>query len=168
VFQIGDKIVHPNYGAGIVIEIKERRTLGTGNRYYSIALLGQPETILMVPVGTEEDRGLRPLISESKLRRIWRILRDEPGELPSDHNKRYKLLIDKLHQGDIYQIAEVVRDLAWRKQAKRHLTTRGKRVYEKGLTLLASEVAGVQEEDLEVAEMQISNRLSASIANAAT
>lgn len=164
-FQVGDTVVHPQYGAGVVTEIRERRSLGDGKRYYSIELLGQAETVVMVPVKNEKEVGLRPPIMRSRLSRLWRILRADPKLLPVDHDERYELLKEKLRGGNIFDIAEVVRDLAWRREQKRRLTIRGKRLYDRGVNLLASEIAGVEGEDLEAAETQISDRLEARMAS---
>ena len=166
-FHIRDAVVHPNYGTGVITEIRERHILGQGKRYYSIDLLGEPGTTVMVPVGKEERVGLRPPISKKGLSRLWRILRAKPEDLPSDHKKRYALIQEKLHEGDPFQIAEVVRDLAWRREEKRRLTTVGKRLYDTGLGFLASELAAVQGSDVDAAEAQIAERLEASVASAA-
>jgi CarD family transcriptional regulator len=163
-YQVGDMVVHPDYGTGVVTEVKRRSSLGAGKRYYSIELLGHAETVVMVPVGAEERFGLRTPIPRSRVGQVWRVLRADPNALPSDHNKRYALLKDKLAGGDVFEIAEAIRDLAWRKKEKRHLTTRGKRLYERAMMLLASEIAGAQGEDLETAEIEIASKLSASIA----
>ena len=136
-------------------------------RYYSIELLSQRETTVMVAVRNEEKVGLRSPIAGPKLKRLWRILRAGPRTLPSDHNKRYALLKEKLQDGDVLELAKVVRDLAWRQGERQGLTMRGKRLYEESLELLASEVAGAQGSDFAVAEAQISDRLAASIADAA-
>jgi CarD family transcriptional regulator len=151
-----------------VREVKEIAFLGNAKkRYYSIELLSQPETTVMVAVNNEKKIGLRSPITQSKLKRVWRILRAGPRTLPSDHNKRYALLKEKLRDGDIFEIARVLRDLAWRQEKRRSLTVRGKRLYEESLELLASEVAGAQGSDFDVAEAQISDRLASSIAGAA-
>ena len=166
-FKVGDTVVHPGYGAGVVTDVKEMAFLGNERkRYYSIELLSQPETTVMIAVRNEEKIGLRSPISQSKLKRLWRILRAGPRTLPSDHNKRYALLKEKLHDGDILEIAKVLRDLAWRRENRRSLTTRGKRLYEESLELLASEVAGAQGSEFDIAEAQIADRLAASIAGA--
>lgn len=166
IFQVRDAVVHPNYGTGVITEIKERHILGPGKRYYSIDLLGEPGTTVMVPVGKEERVGLRRPIPEKGLSRLWSILRAEPEDLPGDHKQRYELIQEKLQDGDFFQIAEVVRDLAWRREEKRHLTTVGKRLYETGLGFLATELAAVQGSDVDTAEGQIAQRLEASIASA--
>jgi RNA polymerase-interacting CarD/CdnL/TRCF family regulator len=162
-FRIGDAVIHPSYGVGIVIEIKERRTLGNGKRYYSLELLGEPGTVVMVPVGAEERMGLRLPIAESQLGKVWRVLASDPNELPSDHDQRCELLNNKLCGGDVLKIAEAVRDLAWRKEEKRHLTIRGKRLYERGMALLAGELASVRGDDLQAAEYRISEALDKSL-----
>jgi CarD family transcriptional regulator len=110
-------------------------------------------------VGKADDVGLRPVITEAKLKQIWNILRADPNELPSDHNKRYDRLKTKLYSGDILKVAEVLRDLAWRREEKRRLTMRGKRLYNKGMEFLSAEVAGAQDSNVEEAESKISEML---------
>jgi CarD family transcriptional regulator len=166
-FDVGDTVVHPGYGAGVVTEIKKLGLLtDEAKRYYAIELLSQPGTTIMVPVRDTDKVGLREPISHAQLSRVWRILRKAPGELPSDHNKRYALIKEKLHGGDVVEIAEAMRDLAWRREEKRHLTTRGKRLFDRGMAFLASEVAGVQGTDLESAHAEISDRLATSVSTA--
>ena len=167
-FKVGDTVVHPGYGTGFVTDVKEIAFLGNEKkRYYSIELLSQPETTVMVAVRNEKKVGLRTPITRTRLKRVWRILRAGPRTLPSDHNKRYALLKEKLLDRNIFEIAKVLRDLAWRRENRRSLTIRGKRLYEESLELLASEVAGAQGSDFDIAEAQISDRLAASIADAA-
>jgi CarD family transcriptional regulator len=165
-FQIGETVVHPHYGAGVITEIQERHSLGPSRRYYSIRLLGDLQTTVMVPLGKEESVGLRQPIAKAGLSRLWRILRGEPQSLPDEHKKRYAVIEGKLHEGDVFQIAEAVRDLAWRREEKRSLTKVGERLYEAGLGFLASELAGVQGSDVNAAEAQIAERLEASIGSA--
>jgi CarD family transcriptional regulator len=166
-FQVKEAVVHPNYGTGVITEIRERHSLGQGKRYYSIDLLGEPGTTVMVPVGKEESFGLRRPIPKSRLGHLWHILCAEPDVLPSDHKQRYAVIQEKIQDGDLFQIAEAVRDLAWRREEKRRLTQVGKRLYETGLGFLASELAAVQGSDVDTAEAEISERLEASVANAA-
>jgi len=165
-FQVGETVVHPQYGAGVITEVQERHSLGPTRRYYSIRLLSDSQTTVMVAVGKEESVGLRQPISRARLSRVWRILRGEPQALPDEHKKRYAVIEGKLREGDVFQIAEVVRDLAWRREEKRNLTRVGSRLYETGLEFLASEIAGVQDGDVDAAEAQIAERLDASIGSA--
>jgi CarD family transcriptional regulator len=163
-YQVGDTIVHPHHGAGVVTEIKELRFFGkNGKRYYSIQLMSEPGTTVMVPVRNADEVGLRPPITTAKLGRVWRRLRAQPEILPSDHNERYRLVREKLHDGDILQIAEVLRDLSWKDCQGRKLTSEGKRLYDKGMRLLASEIAAAQGSDLTAAQVSISRALDENV-----
>jgi CarD family transcriptional regulator len=159
VFDIGDKVFHPVHGAGHVVEVRERRSLGKAKRYYSIELLGQPKTLLMVPVKDAQDIGLRASISRSELYLVWGVLRSDPETLPTDHEQRYEVLKDRLRGGDVLQIAAALRDMAWREEQERRLTKQGKRLYDESLMLLAGEVAITQDSDLSTAEAQIMDTL---------
>jgi CarD family transcriptional regulator len=164
-FTIGDTVVHPNYGAGIITDIREHEFLDVEKKpYYSIQLLSSPETTVMVAVQNEQEAGLRPTVSQSRLSRVWRILSSKPEQLPTDHNKRYDALKEKLYSGNVLRIAEVLRDLTWRNEQRRKWTTRGKRLYDRGIQLLAGEVAGSRHWDVDAAKERISRALSRSMA----
>jgi CarD family transcriptional regulator len=159
-FSIGDTVIHPHHGAGVVTEIKEISFFGNeARRYYSIKLLSEPGTVVMVPVRDADKVGLRPPMSTPELSRMWHRLRAEPESLPTDHTERYRVVREKLHDGDVLQVAEVVRDLSWKDQQVRKLTSEGKRLYDKGMRLLASEVAAIQGGDLDDAQARISETL---------
>jgi CarD family transcriptional regulator len=163
VFQIGDKVFHPIHGAGTITEVKERRSLGSARRYYSISLLSQPKTVLMVPVKTAQEIGLRRPLPQSDLALVWSVLKDDPETLPTDHEQRYELLKDRMREGNALHIAAAVRDMAWREETERRLTKQGKQLYEESLTLLAGEVAIAQDSDLAAAEAQIVETLRESV-----
>lgn len=163
IFKAGDAIIHPIRGAGVVVRIEERQWRGSNDLYYRIKLLGQPGTRLIIPISAVETLGLRRAIPHSKLKQVWRVLRADPGTLPADHKERYELLDNKLHTGDVFQVAEAVRDMAWRQQREGHLTTMGKQRYEEGMKMLAGELAAVQGVDLDDAETQIRAELMESL-----
>ncbi len=162
-FKAGDAIIHPVRGAGVVVRVEERRWRGNSELYYRIELLGQPGTSLMVPISAAETLGLRRVIPQSKLDRVWRVLRAAPRTLPANHKERYELLDDKLHAGDVFQVAELVRDMTWRQQREGSLTTTGKQRYEEGMKILAGEIAAVQGVDLDDAEAQVRAKLRESL-----
>jgi CarD family transcriptional regulator len=164
-FEIGDTVTHPNYGAGIITDIRELEFLDVEKKpYYTIQLLSQPETTVMVALRNAQEVGLRPTVPQSRLSRIWRILRSRPKQLPSDHSQRYEMLKEKLYSGNALRIAEVLRDLAWRRERKKKLTVRGERLYDRGMELLAGEIAGTRHWDVDAAEDRISRTLSQNIA----
>jgi RNA polymerase-interacting CarD/CdnL/TRCF family regulator len=159
-FEIGDTVVYPARGTGIVTDITELKRNGGSKKYYNIQFIDRPETTLMLPVGTAEERGVRPTAGQRKLKRVWSRLRDEPEKLPSNYKSRHKMVRTQLHSGDIMEIAKAVRDMAWRQQnTKKGLTNRGRRLYQKGLTLLAEEVAAIKDIDLPDARSRIWDRL---------
>jgi len=162
-FKAGDAIIHPVRGAGVVVRVEKRQWRGSNTLYYRIELLGQPGTSLMIPISAAETLGLRRVIPRSKLDRVWRVLRAAPRTLPANHKERYKLLDDKLHTGDVFQVAEAVRDMTWRQQREGSLTTIGKQRYEEGMKILAGEIAAVQGVDLNDAEAQVRTKLRESL-----
>jgi CarD family transcriptional regulator len=165
-FKAGDAVVHPARGAGIVTGVEKREWHDTLQQYYQIRLLGQLDTRLMIPTSTANKIGLRRVIPRSKLKRLWRVLLSDPDMLPDEHKERYQLLKEKLVTGDVFQIAEVVRDMAWRERRNRSLTTVGRQMYEKGIRFLAGEVAAVQDMDFADAEGEVKRTLLASLSSA--
>jgi CarD family transcriptional regulator len=163
-FQLGDKIIHPGYGAGTVVEIKELSCLGSDKLYYSVELLDESKTQVWIPIKDAGKRGLRYPTPKSQLSRIWLALQSEPETLSSDHKERYEFLHEKLCGGDILQIVEVVRDLFWKDHRACRLTIAGRRLYERGLWLLTGEVAAVQGCAFAAAKAMIADRLNASLA----
>jgi RNA polymerase-interacting CarD/CdnL/TRCF family regulator len=159
-FAVGDRVVHPRYGAGEVVEIKALAYLGRERKtYYSIDLLSDPGTTVMVPVRDEQKVGLRPPIAPSRMRRVWHVLGSAPQTLPSDHKERYALVQDKLQGGDTFRIAEAVRDMAWRREQKRSLTIEGKRLYDRAIKFLSAELAASRSSDPSAVEAEISQVL---------
>jgi len=153
-FKVGDVVVHPARGAGVIAGIEEFERNGNPRRYYRIELVAKPGISLMVPIKEAETIGLRHAVSQSKLSKVWHVLRACPRALPDDHKKRYGLLEERLRSGDILQVAEAVRDLIWR-QREIGLTGKGRRFLQRALTVLAGEIAAVQGIGVEEAEAQI-------------
>jgi len=164
VFQIGDVVVHPGYGVGKVVDIEKLSCLGSDKRYYSIRLVADAGTQVWVPVQEAEGRGVRRPIPRSQLKEIWRALRAKPEPLPSEHQKRYGIVRQKVDDGDSLQIAEALRDLSWKDYHVRSLTSEGKRLYDKAMKLLATEVAVVQGSDRKTVESELSRVLNENVA----
>jgi CarD family transcriptional regulator len=154
-FKTGDAVFHPVRGAGVVTDIRERSWNGEECRFYRIDLLGLPDTQVMIPTSSAGEVGLRRAMSRTKLKKVWRVLRDDPQKLPKDHKSRYAVIREKLQTGDAFEVAKAVRDMTWRRHQRGKLTIRGKRIYEKALMLLAGEIAAVQEIELEEAEEKV-------------
>ena len=163
-FQVGDTVIHPAYGAGLVVKIAKLQCLGSGKLYYSIELSDELKTNVWIPVQDAEVKGLRRPTPTSQLGRIWRVLRARPEALSTDPEARSLSLQEKLRGGDIFRIAEVVRDMYWKDHRVRRLTMAGKDLYDRGLMLLTSEVAVMQDSGFAAAQAVIWGILSASLA----
>jgi RNA polymerase-interacting CarD/CdnL/TRCF family regulator len=100
-------------------------------------------TMLMIPTSVAEKLGMRCAISQSDIKRLWRILLATPRSLPDRYKDLRYLLQGKLGTGDIFQVAEAVRDMVWR-QWKNHLSATAKRLYEEGIRLLVGEIAAAR------------------------
>jgi RNA polymerase-interacting CarD/CdnL/TRCF family regulator len=162
-FQVGEAVVHPGYGPGKVVDIERLSLSDRDKRYYKIRLLDQAETMVWIAVRDAEEKGVRCPVPRSRLSKVWRLLRGKPADLPSKHQERYEVVREKIENGDVLQIAEALRDLRWKAYHVRSLTIEGKRLYEKGMMLLATEVALVQGSDTGTVESQISDVLGENI-----
>ncbi len=161
-FNTGDAIVHPTRGVGVVVDIQEREWQGNSSKYYQIELLGrEPSLQLMVPIEEAGELGIRRAIEKSEVEEVWRVLLSAPDDLPENHKTRHALLRDRLHAGDVFQVAEVLRDLTWRRKEEDHLTTRGRRIHKEALMFLAGEIAAAEGIDVADAESLIRERLRA-------
>jgi CarD family transcriptional regulator len=158
-FQVGDAVVHPIHGAGVVTDIEELKRREGSTKYYKIKLLGPVHTSLRIPVQVAKERGLRHAIRQSRLGQVWRVLCAAPKKLPANYKERYQVVESSLRTGKILRIAEAVRDMAWRRKREGKLNTRGKRMYERGVKLLAGEIAAAQGTGLADAEVQVRTRL---------
>ncbi|MGC9399070.1 MAG: CarD family transcriptional regulator [Anaerolineae bacterium] len=158
-FKVGDAVVHPIRGAGRVVGFKEFETQGTPKQYYEIKLLKQTDTSLMIPVGEAEEVGMRRALSPADLDRVWAVLQETPQELPSNYRSRHKIINDKLQTGDVFQIAEAVRDAGWRHRTEDGLTQKGRDLYKRGLRLLAAEIAVSKGISLSKAQRELKARL---------
>jgi len=160
IFKIGDAVVHPFRGAGVVIGLEELQQQGAVISYYRIKLLDHAQTHLLIPVKDAESIGLRHVTPAAQLPEIWQVLGETPQALPTQRKLRYKLLRDKLRTGNILQIAASVRDIAWWEWQEEGLSAEEKRLYRKNLLFLASELAAVQHIPLADAEVEIRARLN--------
>ncbi len=154
-FNIGDKVVHPSYGAGSITDISEKRVGDEQRMYYVIELLMQAGT-LMVPVSRADDVGLRLPIQDTS--DVMQILSSEPDVLLSDHRKRQELISDSIRSGDVFKISEVVRDLAHRDKESR-LTEADLRLYRRAQEFLAGELSLSLGTDIKAARNQIEEAL---------
>ena len=149
-FEVGDKVVYPHHGAGLVIEKSSRELMGAERDYLTIKILHNDLTV-MVPCENAGKAGLRRVIDEEEIKKVMAVLTDEVSEMPKNWNRRFKHNRDKIKTGDIYELAEVVRNLATRENDK-GLSTGEKQMFTRAKKVLASELMYALDKDEEGAE----------------
>lgn len=156
-FSIGDEIMHPRHGAGLVTDMITQELVEGFTDYYVISI---PEKRLKmhIPVGRADEVGIRPVMREKKLDAVLEALRNVPRRLPDDHKKRQAELRKKLQIGRPMEIAEVVRDLSWHDYFER-LTKTDTDLLNRGREFLAAEMALVTDVDPLEAKQQIDDTL---------
>ncbi|MEI8405431.1 MAG: CarD family transcriptional regulator, partial [Actinomycetes bacterium] len=112
-FKVGDKVVYPHHGAAI-IEKREKRVAFGEKKEYLILKLAYGDLTLMVPADNTEGVGLREVINDEEVEEVFAVLRKKEARMPTNWSRRYKNHSEKLRSGDIYQVAEVVRNLSIR------------------------------------------------------
>ncbi len=137
-FSIGDRVVYPMHGAGIIEAIEEREILGQRKQYYIMKMpIGDMQ--VMIPVDGVDGIGLRQVIAEDDLARVLDVLRGERTKMSTNWNRRYRANAEKLRSGNIFEVAEVVRNLTLREQEK-GLSTGERKMLENARQILVSEV----------------------------
>ncbi len=159
-FEIGDNVVYPHHGAGQVLRKELKEVLGERREYLTVKILHNDMTV-MVPTENAGLAGLRRVIDEETVQKVLAVLRDECSEMPKNWNRRFKHNRDKIKTGDIYELAEVVRNLAVREAAK-GLSTGEKQMYTRAKKILASELMYALEMDEEEVEEHLSGLLDES------
>src|ERR1700747_1511884 len=137
-FEIGDNVVYPHHAAVRVIRREQKEILGERGEYLTIKILHNDMTV-MVPTENAALAGLRRVIDEETVQKVLGVLQDECSEMPKNWNRRFKYNRDKIKTGDIYELAEVVRNLAIR-EAEKGLSTGEKQMFTRAKKILASEL----------------------------
>jgi CarD family transcriptional regulator len=148
-YEIGDKVVYPHHGAGKIIKIEQKEVLGKLRDYLTIQILHNDMTV-MVPVENADRTGLRKVIESDVVDQVLELLHGDPTKMPKNWSRRYKHNLNKLKTGDIFEVADVVRNLAIRHAAK-GLSTGEKQMFSKAKKILASELMYAREFDEEQA-----------------
>ena len=149
-FDVGDKVVYPHYGAA-VIKKREKKDVFGENREYLVLRLAYGELTLMVPADNTDEVGLREVINYEEVEEVFAVLRKKEARMPTNFSRRYKNHVAKLKSGDIYQLAEVVRNLSIRDK-DRGLSAGEKGMLRQARQILVSELTfaiGVSAEEAE-------------------
>jgi CarD family transcriptional regulator len=137
-FSVGDKVVYPMHGAGIIEAIEDREILGNRKTYYIMRLpLGDMK--VMIPTDNVEEIGLRGIINREEVKKVIDVLKDSRTKMSSNWNRRYRANMQKIKSGNIYEVAEVVRNLQLR-DIEKGLSTGERKMLSNAKQILISEL----------------------------
>ena len=137
-FEIGDHIVYPMYGAGVITEIEEKDFMGEARLYYSVSL-PYCRMDASVPVDNCEKLGVRAIIDSARIEEVVKILKGKTDPMNPNWNKRYRENTERMQTGDILEVAAVVRNLVRTDRAK-PLSTGEKKLLNTAKQILESEL----------------------------
>ena len=158
-FSVGDKIVYPMHGAGTIDSIEEKDILGEKQSYY---ILKMPSDVkVMIPTAKAEEVGVRNIIDKQSAEKVFKILGQDETEMDKNWNKRYRNNMDKMKSGDIYEVADVVRNLSF-KQKEKGLSTGEKKMLNNAKQILVSELMLAESKEKDEIESLIENKISVS------
>jgi CarD family transcriptional regulator len=159
-YKVGDKVVYPHHGAGKVLKKEKKEVLGDVREYLTIKILHNDMTV-MVPTDSADRAGLRRVIGEEAVERVLCVLRDDVSQMPKNWNRRFKHNRDKMKTGDIFELAEVVRNLAIR-DFEKGLSTGEKQMFTRAKKILSSELMYALDKDEDKAEEYLDQLLEES------
>lgn len=158
-FKVGDKIVYPMHGAGVIETIEERSILDEKQSYYIIKMPG--EVKVMVPTAKAEAIGVRNIIDKETAGKVINVLEQDSTEMSMKWNKRYRDNVEKLKSGDIFEVADIVRNLSF-KQKDKGLSTTEKKMLLNAKQILVSELVLAESKDKEEVEALVENKINIS------
>lgn len=158
-FNVGDKIVYPMHGAGTIHAIEKKNILNEEQDYYIISMPG--EVKVMVPTQKAEEIGVRNIIDKSDVSKVLNILEEDETEMSDNWNKRYRDNMDKMKSGDIYEVADVVRNLSF-KQKEKGLSTGEKKMLNNAKQILVSELVLAEHVSQSEIEKIVDNKINIS------
>ena len=160
-YNVGDKVVYPMHGAGVIDSIEEKEILGEKQSYYILKMPG--EVKVMVPISTAEQHGIRNVIDKTEAEKVINVLEQDETEMEKNWNKRYRDNMDKMKSGDIYEIADVVRNLSF-KQKEKGLSTGEKKMLHNAKQILVSELVLAEHATQDEVEELVDNKINTSFA----
>ena len=158
-FNVGDKIVYPMHGAGTIDSIEEKDILGEKQAYYIIKM--PDEVKVMIPTSKAEQVGVRNIIDKEEASKVMTILGENETEMSQNWNKRYRDNMDKMKSGDIYEVADVVRNLSF-KQKEKGLSTGEKKMLSNAKQILVSELVLAEHSSEDEVKQLLENKIDIS------
>ncbi|NLT31104.1 MAG: CarD family transcriptional regulator [Propionibacterium sp.] len=139
-FTVGETVVYPSHGAAVIEDIETRKIKGEEKVYLVLRIIGQNDLVVRVPTSNLDLVGVRDVVDEEGLEKVFEVLRAPHVDEPTNWSRRYKANVEKLHSGNVMKVSEVVRDL-WRREKDRGLSAGEKWMLAKARQILVSELA---------------------------
>ena len=158
-FNVGDEIVYPMHGAGVIDSIEEKSLMGEKHSYYILKMPG--EVKVMVPVSKADEVGVRNIIDKKAADMVFGILSQDETFMEKNWNKRYRDNMDKMKSGDIYEVADLVRNLSF-KQKEKGLSTAEKKMLNNAKQILVSELVLVNKVEKDEIEDLVEAKINTS------
>ncbi len=155
-FEIGDKVIYPNHGLGIVERIESKTIMGTTCGFYQLRMAN--ETTVFVPVDNVDGVGLRRAVSDHEVERLFELLSNGKIEAHQNWKGRFKDNSDRMRTGSIYDVVEVLKSLAHLSKSK-SLSFREKRMLDRAKFLVVSEITEVMGQKGSVVEIKVDEAL---------
>jgi CarD family transcriptional regulator len=156
-FKIGDKVIYPNHGLGVVEKVEEKTILGTTCGFFHLRILSN-ETTVLVPVANVDNVGLRRAITDEEVERLFQLLGDGKIDNHQNWKGRFKDNSDKMRTGSIYDMADVLKSLTFLAKSK-NLSFREKRMLDRARFLVTSEISSVIGEQMLMVEEKVDKAL---------
>jgi CarD family transcriptional regulator len=164
-FQIGDKVIYPNHGLGVVEKVEEKTILGMTTGFFHLRIISN-ETTVLVPVSNVDNVGLRRAITDEEVERLFHLLSDGKIDNHQNWKGRFKDNSDKMRTGSIYDMADVLKSLTFLAKSK-SLSFREKRMLDRAKALIVSEISEVMRLTAPSVEERVNEALERCFANKA-
>ena len=157
-FDVGDRVVYPHHGAAVIVK-REKRKFDGKTMEYLVLQMAHGELTLSVPVDKADEVGMRPPIGSEEVEDLFELLGKKDIREPANWSRRFKNHQEKLKSGDVYQVAEVVRNLAARNRDA-SLSAAERTMYERARVNLVSEISPALKVSAEAAEAYLDEALA--------
>lgn len=156
-FQVGDKVIYPNHGLGVVERIEDKTIFGTTCGFYHLRIVANDTTVL-VPLTNADSVGLRRAIGDEEVERLFGELGNGKIDNHQNWKGRFKDNSDKMRSGSIYEVADVLKNLTFLSRSK-SLSFREKRMLDRAKFLIVSEISEVVREPVAEIETRVERAL---------
>ena len=157
-YKIGEKVIYPNQGVGVIEEICTKKIAGQQEEFYMLRIVSNNSTV-MIPTCNVDMVGIRRLCGQKEVKTLFKILKEELNEHNPVWKNRYKGNVERMNSGSIFEVARVLKNLFFLSFQK-SLSFREKKMFDRARQLVVSEIATVQDQDLGKIETMVDKLLT--------